>query len=191
MNNPIRAWSQRALETPMLFGRPGALAGKRALEIGCGRGVGIEILLALGAKHVVGFDIDPRMIVLAQERTARFGKRVQIFLGDAERIEAPNGSFDVVVDYGILHHIPDWRHTLTEVSRILKPGSMFYFEDILKGFTSAWPMRILLDHPQATQFTGEAFRAGMLAVGLRVTRWRQFWQWGVTGCAVADHPADT
>lgn len=108
MNNPVRAASQRWIETPMLIGPSGILTGVRILEIGCGRGVGIEILLSLGAAQVVGFDLDPKMIALAQKRTARYGNRVQVFIGDAEKVDLPDASFEAVVDFGILHHVPDW-----------------------------------------------------------------------------------
>lgn len=36
MNNPIRAASQRWIETPILIGPPGVLAGKSVLEVGVG-----------------------------------------------------------------------------------------------------------------------------------------------------------
>lgn len=184
MNNPVRAASQRWLESPLLFGPRGALAGKRVLEIGCGRGVGMEILLALGAAQVTGFDLDPMMIALARKRVAKYGDRARVFIGDAEAMEAPGGNFEVVVDDGILHHIPNWGKALQEIARVLTPGGTFYFEDLFKGFTSAWPMRVLFDHPQATQFSGREFRAGLEAAGLRVVTWRPFNEWGVMGAAV-------
>lgn len=83
------------------------------LEVGCGRGVGMEILLSLGAAHVTGFDLDPRMVTLAQQRVAKYGDRVRVFVGDAEVIDAPDASFDAVVDYGIIHHIPNWPQALS------------------------------------------------------------------------------
>lgn len=70
MNNPLRAASHRWIETPLLFGQLGSLSGQRVLEIGCGRGAGLEILLGLGAADVLGIDVDPRMIRLAQGRLA-------------------------------------------------------------------------------------------------------------------------
>jgi len=183
MNNSLRAASQRWIETPLLIGRHGVLEGQRVLEIGCGRGVGARILLDLGAAEVVGIDIDPRMISLAQARLARHAGRAVAFVGEAEAIEAPQGSFDAVVDYGILHHIPNWPQALKEITRVLRPGGIFYFEDLLKGFVSAWPIRALLTHPQATQFYGRELRAGLEAAGLRVTQWRQWGEWGVIGQA--------
>jgi ubiquinone/menaquinone biosynthesis C-methylase UbiE len=183
MNNPVRAASQRRIETPLLIGPPGALSGKQVLEVGCGRGVGVEILLALGAARVTGFDLDPEMVALAQKRLAKYGGRAHVFVGDAAAIAAPGASFDAVVDYGIIHHIPNWREALREIARVLKPGASFYFEDLFKGFISSWPVRVLLDHPQATQFTSREFRGALESAGLRVRQWQELGMWGVMGQA--------
>lgn len=173
MNNPVRAASQRWFEAPRLIGPPGILAGARVLEIGCGRGIGIEILLSLGAAQVVGFDLDPKMISLAQKRTERYGNRVQVFIGDAEKVELPDNSFDAVVDFGILHHVSGWRKALAEVARLLKPGGVFYFEDIFRRFTYMLLVRMLTDHPLDTQFTADDFRVGIEQAGMKVVKWRQ------------------
>jgi ubiquinone/menaquinone biosynthesis C-methylase UbiE len=181
MNNPLRAASQRWIETPLLVGPPGVLWGKQVLEIGCGRGVGVEILLALGAARVTGFDLDPEMVALAEKRLAKYGHRARVFVGDAEEIAAPDTSFDAVVDYGIIHHIPTWPQALREIARVLAPGGTFYFEDLFRGFISAWPMRALFDHPQATQFTAAEFRAELETAGLTVRQWREVGTWGAMG----------
>jgi SAM-dependent methyltransferase len=183
MNNPVRAASQRHVETPLLIGPDGTLVGKRGLEVGCGRGVGIEILLARGAASVAGFDLDPAMVALAQKRLAKYGGRARVFVGDAARIAAPDARFDAVVDYGVIHHIPNWPQALREIARVLKPGGSFYFEDLFRGFISAWPARALFDHPQATQFSGQEFRDCLEAAGLRVRTWRELGAWGVMGQA--------
>lgn len=183
MNNQVRTLLQRWIETPALIGPPGSLAGKRVLEVGCGRGAGIGILLTLGAVQVTGFDIDPQMVALAHKRLAKYGEQARVFVGDAEAIDLPNESFDAVVEYGILHHVPGWQKAFEEIARVVKPGGTFYFEDILKGFVSAWPIRVLFDHPQKTQFNGGEFRAGLEAAGLRVEKWRQWGEWGVMGQA--------
>lgn len=186
MNNPVRAASQRWIETPLLLGSRRAIAGQRVLEIGCGRGVGLEILLARGAASVTGFDLDPKMVRLARQRLTRYGDRAGVFVGSADAIPAPDGSFDVVVDYGVIHHIPDWRQTLREIARVLAPGGAFYFEDLLKGLIAAPPVRALFDHPQATQFDAAAFRSALAAAGLRVARWQVLGAWGIMGQAVTE-----
>lgn len=60
---------------------------------------------------------------------------------------------------------------------------MFYFEDLLKGFISAWPVRSLFDHPQSTQFDGREFRARVEAAGLHMQKWRQWGEWSMMGQA--------
>ncbi len=45
MNNPVRAAVQRHFEAQRLLRMGGAMRGGRALEIGCGRGVGTETIL--------------------------------------------------------------------------------------------------------------------------------------------------
>ncbi len=181
MNNALRAASQRQFETPRLIGPRGSLAGKRVLEIGCGRGVGVEILLSLGVEHVTGFDLDPRMIALAIQRLAKYGDRARVFVGDAETIDAPDDSFDAVVDYGVIHHIPYWQQALKEIARVLKPGGTFYFEDLLKNLITTWPAPLFFDHPQATQFYGGEFRSELESTGLRVQKWRQLGEWAIAG----------
>ncbi len=183
VNNALRAASQRWIETPRLIGPRGSLVGKRVLEIGCGRGVGSEILLSLGAEQVTGFDLDPKMVALAQKCLTKYGNRARVFVGDAEAIEVPDAGFDAAVDYGVIHHIPQWQKALKEIARVLKPGGIFYFEDLLKGLISTWPVPLLFDHPQATQFYGREFRAELEAVGLHLEKWYQLGEWAAAGRA--------
>jgi predicted nicotinamide N-methyase len=58
MNNPVRAGIQRRVEAPTLLGAPDALRGLRVLELGCGRGVGVEILFAYRATQVFACDLN-------------------------------------------------------------------------------------------------------------------------------------
>lgn len=183
VNNPLRAASQRWIETPRLIGRRGSVIGKRVLEVGCGRGIGLEILLSLGAEHATGFDLDPKMVALAERRLNKYGDRANVIVGDVESIDASAANFDAVVDYGVIHHIPNWQKALKEIARVLKPGGVFYFEDLLKGLISVWPAPLLFDHPQATQFHGHEFRTELEAVGLHLEKWYQWDEWAVAGQA--------
>jgi ubiquinone/menaquinone biosynthesis C-methylase UbiE len=189
VNNAIRAASQRWIETPRLIGPRGSLNGKRVLEVGCGRGVGLEILLSLGAEHVTGFDLDPKMIALAQKRLEKYGERARVFVGDAEAMDLPDAGFDAVVDYGVIHHIPQWQKALKEIARVLKPGGTFYVEDLLKRLISTWPAPLFFDHPQATQFYGREFRSALESAGLRVQAWRQLGEFAFAGRAVKPESA--
>ncbi len=68
---------------------------------------------------------------------------------------------------------------------MLGPGSVFYFEDLLKGSVGAPLVRNLLDHPQDSQFTGDEFRAALASAGLQLDEnWRQVGQIGLMGRAI-------
>lgn len=169
MNNPIREAIQRRFEARRLLAMGGRLGGGRALEIGCGRGVGVEIILdAFGAERVDGFDLDPDMVARARRRLAPRGDRVRLWTGDAERIDAPDGAYDAVFDFGIVHHIPDWRRALAEVHRVLRPGGRFYGEEVLAHFIAHPIWRRILDHPQHDRFDAPTFARALGDAGFVV-----------------------
>ena len=173
MNNPARAALQRHYEASILDRLGGDIRGSLALEIGCGRGVGAEIILErFGAGHVDAFDLDPDRILRAERRLARFSERARLWTGSATHIPAPDGTYDAVFDFGIIHHIPDWRTAVTEVRRVLKPGGRFYFEEVTRHALERWSYRTFLEHPEHDRFSAEDFVAELEAQGLRVgERW--------------------
>ncbi|CAN5795975.1 MAG: hypothetical protein H0T77_03080 [Pyrinomonadaceae bacterium] len=60
MNNPVRALVQRRHEAALMERFGGRVEGGRVLEIGCGRGVGTEIIFErFRAQEVQAFDLDP------------------------------------------------------------------------------------------------------------------------------------
>ena len=73
MNNPVRAFLQKHYEANLLERLGGRTEQARVLEIGCGRGVGTEILFErFGAREVHAFDIDADMIDRAPYRKMLF-----------------------------------------------------------------------------------------------------------------------
>ena len=135
MNNPARARAQRRITARHMLRLGGDIAGAAALEIGCGRGVGIEIIFdVFRADRVVAFDLDPKMIALAERRAERFGDKARVAVGSATEIREPDASFDAVFDFGVIHQIPEWRAAVAECARVLKPGGRFYFEAVSTPF---------------------------------------------------------
>lgn len=176
VNNPVRSALQRHVEMPMLIRMGGRMQGGRALEVGCGRGVGTQLILELaGAAHVDAFDLDPDMVSLAAKRLRRYGDRVRLSVGDVERIDAADGAYDAVFDFGIIHHVPDWRSALTEIHRVLKPGGRFYVEEVLDKFIHDRLWARVLVHPMEDRFGHDDFAAALSAKGFTLKASRQLW----------------
>lgn len=170
MDSPLRWATQRFLD--VTFFQPDWRGG-RILEIGCGNGRGVEMVLdLLGADEVLGFDLDPEMLVKAGRRLkGRDG--VHLWLGDVNKVALGDGVVDGVVDFGMLHHVPDWQGAVGEVYRVLKPGGYFYVFEVLEAFIRHPVWRVLMDHPQGNRFDADGFARGLVAKGFRVGRRRQ------------------
>ena len=185
MNSPLRACVQRHFVARRLLTLGGALEGRTALEVGCGRGVGIEIILRVfHAEHVDAFDLDQHMMDLAGRRSARHRDAVSIWTGDACSIPKPDASYDAVFDFGIVHHIPARRQAISEIHRVLKPQGRFYAEEIFGHLIDGFPWRHLAKHPTEDRFDAAGFAEGLAGAGFDVRKSMSFA--GCFGWFIAD-----
>lgn len=170
MNNPIRAFVQSRYEVPLLIKLGGTASGKDVLEVGCGRGIGTELIFErFGAKTVHSIDLDPEMVKLATRRLSRFpSSALKVSAGDVSQIDAQDGSYDAVFNFGIIHHVHDWQKAVTEISRVLKPGGQFYFEEVTSHALDRWFYRKFLKHPTENRFSGMQFIAELERQGFAV-----------------------
>ncbi len=170
VNNPVRSAVQRRYETPLLLRLGGRPPVGRALEVGCGRGVGSEIVLSrFGASEVVAFDLDPTMVAQARKRHARDARRrrfVHLAVGDAAALSWPDASFDAVFDFGIIHHVPKWRAAVAEVARVLRPGGYFFYEEVSRKGLDRLTYRLLFDHPGQDRFYRREFVSELAERGI-------------------------
>jgi ubiquinone/menaquinone biosynthesis C-methylase UbiE len=102
-----------------------ALAGKkydRALDVGIGNGRLLPIY-APHAAHVTGMDISSEQLDLASQAARKLGIPFETKLcQEASRIEIPDESFDLIICSRVLQHVFNWRESVAEFARILKPG---------------------------------------------------------------------
>ena len=149
VNNPARALVQRFYEAPLLRKLGGRVENARVLEIGCGRGVGVQILLQqFGAGQVCGIDLDPLQLRRAKNRLAPgLNGRSYLAAASLECLPFPDAYFDAVFDFGVIHHAREWQTGIAEIRRVLKPCGRFFFEEVTRTALNRWLYRTFLDHP--------------------------------------------
>jgi ubiquinone/menaquinone biosynthesis C-methylase UbiE len=93
------------------------------LDYCCGNGEESVFLAKHGAKHVVGIDISPVSIENCRALALHDGvaDRAEFQVMDAEALEFPDNSFDMIMEYGVLHHL-ELDRAMHELARVLKPG---------------------------------------------------------------------
>jgi len=94
----------------------------KALDIGCGSGVYVEELVAMGF-DVSGVDLAPEMLATCRKRfEGRSDAKVHFQQADVEHLPFPDGGFDLVVCVGVLGYLLSDERALAEIQRVLKPG---------------------------------------------------------------------
>jgi ubiquinone/menaquinone biosynthesis C-methylase UbiE len=99
------------------------LNGKLILDAGCGPGT-YGIMLAQQGNKVVGVEISPGAVQIANERAGKKGVNFSARVGDLEKLPFPDDTFDVCFCGWVLHHFPDISKAVAELVRVLKPGGM-------------------------------------------------------------------
>lgn len=108
------------------FFLPHLRPGMRVLDCGCGPGsitVGLAEHVAPGA--VIGIDLDPTHIALAQRRAAAAGlANVRFARADIYTLPFPDATFDAVFCQSLLSHLREPAQALREIRCILQPAGL-------------------------------------------------------------------
>jgi SAM-dependent methyltransferase len=95
--------------------------GERVLDVACGTGAVAERAAARGAE-VTGVDLAPALIETARERAAERALAIDYRVGDCERLDLPDASFDVVASAVGIMFAPDHAASAAELARVTRPG---------------------------------------------------------------------
>src|SRR5437773_12529536 len=98
--------------------------GRRLLDIGCGTGFIFDAGHDLFEK-LDGVDITGDMLASVQPRP-----NLSTQIAAAEALPFPAAMFDVVTCNGVLHHIEHVGEMLAEARRVLRPGGVFYADEV-------------------------------------------------------------
>ena len=118
--------------------------GRRVLEIGLGFGTVGQALAARGARYT-GADIAAGPVAMMRDRLRWLGRGDEAKAVQVSALELPweDGSFDVVVSIGCLHHTGDLPRAISEVHRVLVPSG-----DALVMLYNAHSFRQLVQAPR-------------------------------------------
>ncbi len=99
----------------------GPRPGDRVLDVGVGTG-NAAIEAARRGATVTGIDLTPAQIERARTRCAGEGIEVDLRVGNAEALDVPDASFDVVLSVMGVIFAPDHAQALAEMTRACRSG---------------------------------------------------------------------
>ena len=119
-------WDQYMLE------QSGLTAESRLLEVACGNGnASISAAQQTGCE-VVGIDLTSNYIDNARAKASHYPSlRIRFQKESATNLPFPDNSFTHAWSQAALYHIPELEKALREVYRILEPGGIFLFDDLV------------------------------------------------------------
>ena len=116
--------------------KAGNIVGKKCADIGTGTGeIAFYVAERVGADgEVIGVDITPRMLELAEKKMAEKVLPVQVKFeqGDALDLRYNDGEFDLVTSGYMLRNVTNLQKAADEMFRILKPNGMAVVAELAK-----------------------------------------------------------
>src|SRR5262249_59167349 len=106
----------------------GIREGDDVLDLASGTGIDAFLAAERLGNHgrIVGIDLSPRMVELANEKASARGLTHTTFqVMDAERLTFKNDTFSAVISKWGLMFFPDCHQALREALRVLRPGGRF------------------------------------------------------------------
>ena len=164
------------------------------LEFGCGTG-STAIVHAPHVKEIRAIDISEKMLEIARSKAETAGVgNVRFEQSDIDAFTAPDGTFDAVLGFSILHLLEDRNTAIVKVYRMLKPGGVLVSStvclgDTMKFFRLIGPIgRFLGVMPLVRVFTFQELVDSLEAAGFAIDH-----QWqpgkGKAAFIVAEKPA--
>ena len=146
----------------------------RLLDLGCGAGH-VSFHLAPAVGNVVAYDLSRQMLDVVEQTAASRGlANIETVCGAAEQLPFEDASFDFVISRFSAHHWSDLGQALREVRRVLKPGGVTAFVDVVApGLplldTHLQAVELLRDTSHVRDYSPAQWAAQLGEAGLRIT----------------------
>lgn len=149
--NPVRfSYFNKLLEINYKSG----FKNKKALDVGCGGGLLSEELSKIGL-NVTGVDPSKESISIAREHAMMSGLDIEYRESCGEKLPFDDGVFDMAFCCDVLEHVSDVRKVISEISRVLKRGGMFFFDTVNRTFLSRIAVIYFMQKCRFTSFIKE------------------------------------
>ena len=109
--------------------------GKSALEVGCGGGILTEEICKIGF-ITTGIDPAGESLRTATNHAQANALDIKYDKGTGEHLPYADNSFDCVFCCDVLEHVQDLPKVISEISRVLKPNGVFFYDTLNRTFIS-------------------------------------------------------
>ena len=164
---------------PVLLSKLAHIPFQRALDLGCGTGEMMKMLLQVDdQRELYGIDLSEKMLSVAE---SKLSGKVRLVLGDSEHLPFADNFFDVVYCNDSFHHYPAPENVIREVQRVLKPGGTFLIGDCWQPLVGRAIMNFYMRHSKEgdVKIYSKEEMVSLLSQGFLDISWEQV---GHTAC---------
>ncbi|HEY9612691.1 class I SAM-dependent methyltransferase [Allocoleopsis sp.] len=152
---------------------------RRILDLGCGTGsTTLMLKQAFPQAQVIGLDLSPYMLVMAEHKAKTAGLTMQWRHGNAEETGFPNASFDLVTASLLFHETPPAaaKSILREGFRLLMPGGgLLILDGNQKTLRQVDWLTEVFEEPYIKDYATQSVEAWMGAVGFEAVQTHDHW----------------
>ena len=150
--------------------------GATILDAGSGLGGPSRYLASTYGCRVIGADLSPSFVAVAQLLAQRTGLNALVSYqnGDLLALPFPEGCFDVVWTQHVVMNIPDRERVYREFRRILRPGGKLAFYDVLATDAKLdlhFPVPWAESSETSFLFTQDETSSVLVRTGFTITAW--------------------
>ena len=170
---PNESWNREAV-VKAVKGSP-----RQILDLGCGTGSTTMMLKqAFPDAKVVGLDLSPQMLVMAEHKALQAGLDIQWVHGLAEATNFEDGEFDIVTASLLFHETPPYiaQKILVEAYRLLSPGGQVIILDgNQKTLRQTSWLTEVFEEPYINEYAAGSVDAWLGAAGFEKVRTEDVW----------------
>jgi ubiquinone/menaquinone biosynthesis C-methylase UbiE len=152
---------------------------RRILDLGCGTGsTTLMLKQAFPQAEVIGLDLSPYMLVVAEHKAKQVGLQISWRHGKAERTRFPDASFDLVTAALLFHETPAIvaQSILQECHRLLTPGGeVLILDGNQKTLRQADWLTQIFEEPYIQDYAAGNLDAWLGAAGFGAVQTQEFW----------------